>query len=83
MYFTQAPQFPTFYTWNDVQRKAEEITLKTIDFNRVLVDHTLNYLDEITEKHFTTYTVKASNFNNNVAEDAKKIIKSESKKSKT
>jgi hypothetical protein len=82
MFFTQAPQFPTFYTWNDVQRKAEEITLKTIDFNRVMVDHTINYFNEITEKHFTTYTEKASNFNNNVAEDAKKIIKSESKKTK-
>jgi hypothetical protein len=82
MFFTQAPQFPTMYTWNDVQRKAEETTLKTIDFNKVLIDHTLDYFDDITGKTFTTYKVKASNFNNNVAEDAKKIIRAESKKTK-
>jgi hypothetical protein len=51
--FLNQPQFPSFYTWND-----------------------------ITGKHFATYTEKAVNLNNNVAEDAKKIIKSESKKSK-
>ena len=82
MFFTQAPQFPTFYTWNDVQRKSEDITMRTIDFNKAVIDHTLTYFDDITGKHFTTYTEKAVNFNNNVAEDAKKIIKSESKKSK-
>ena len=80
--FLNQPQFPSFYTWNDIQRKAEEITLKTIDFNKTLVDHTIAYFDDVTEKHFTTYTQKAANFNSNVAEDAKKIIKSESKKSK-
>ena len=83
MFFTQAPQFPTFYTWNDVQRKSENMALRTIDFNKCVIDHTLTYLDDITGKHFTTYTEKAINFNNNVAEDAKKIIKSEIKKSKT
>ena len=82
MFFTQAPQFPTFFTANDIQRKAEEVTLKTIDFNKTLVEHTFNYFDDITGKHFTTYTEKALNFNSNVAEDAKKIIKAESKKSK-
>jgi hypothetical protein len=80
--FLNQPQFPTFYTWNDIQRKSEDITIRTIDFNKCVIDHTLTYLDDITGKHFTTYTEKAVNFNNNVAEDAKKIIKSESKKSK-
>ena len=79
----QFPTFPTFYTANDIQRKAENITLRTIDFNKALVDHTLTYFDDITGKQFTTYTEKALNFNSNVAEDAKKIIKAESKKSKT
>ncbi len=79
--FLNQPQMPSFFTWNDIQRKAEEITVRTIDFNKALIDHTLTYFDDITGKHFTTYTEKAINFNNNVAQDAKKIIKSEIKKS--
>ena len=80
--FLNQPQFPSFYTWNDIQRKAEDITIKTIDFNKAVIDHSLSFFNEITEKHFTTYTEKALNFNNNVAEDAKKIIRAEAKKSK-
>jgi hypothetical protein len=82
MFFTQAPQFPTFYSWNDIQRKAEEATLKTIDFNKVLVDHTIAYFDSVTDNTFTTYTKKVVNLNKNIAEDAKKIIKSEIKETK-
>lgn len=82
MFFTQAPQFPTFYSWNDIQRKAEEATLKTIDFNKVLIDHTIAYFDSVTENTFTTYTKKVVNLNKNIAEDAKKIIKSEIKETK-
>lgn len=80
--FLNQPQIPSFYTWNDIQRKSEDITIRTIDFNKCVIDHVLTYFDDITGKHFTTYTEKAVNLNNNVAEDAKKIIKSESKKSK-
>ena len=83
MFFTQAPQFPTFYSWNDIQRKAEDATIKTIDFNKVLVDHTIAYFDSVTENTFTTYTKKVVNLNKNIAEDAKKIIKSEIKETKT
>ncbi len=75
--YSQAPQFPMFYTWNDIQRKSETIAIKTVDFNKSLVDNTLNFFDDITDKNFATYTKKALNFNQNVAEDAKKIIKSE------
>lgn len=82
MFFTQAPQFPTFYSWNDIQRKAEEATIKTIDFNKVLVDHNIAYFDSVTENTFTTYTKKVVNLNKNIAEDAKKIIKSEIKETK-
>jgi hypothetical protein len=35
----------------------------------------------ITDNSFATYTQKAVNFNHNVAEDAKKIIRSEKAKS--
>ena len=82
MFFTQAPQFPTFYSWNDIQRKTEEATIKTIDFNKVLVDHTIAYFDSVTDNTFTTYTKKVVNLNKNIAEDAKKIIKSEIKETK-
>ena len=80
--FLNQPQFPTFYTWNDIQRKAEAAAIKTIDFNKVLVDHTIAYFDSVTESNFTTYTKKVVNLNKNIAEDAKKIIKSEIKESK-
>jgi hypothetical protein len=75
--YSQAPQFPMAYTWNDIQRKSETIAIKTIDFNKALVDNTLSFIDDITDRNFATYTKKAHNFNHNVAEDAKKIIKSE------
>ena len=80
--FLNQPQFPTFYTWNDIQRKAEAATIKTIDFNKVLIDHTMAYFDSVTENNFTTYTKKVVNLNKNIAEDAKKIIKSEGKETK-
>jgi hypothetical protein len=82
MFFTQTPQFPTFYSWNDIQRKSEDATLKTIEFNKVLVDHTIAYFDSVTDNSFTTYTKKVANLNKNIAEDAKKIIKSEIKQTK-
>ena len=80
--FLNQPQFPTFYTWNDIQRKAEDATIKTIDFNKVLVDQTIAYFDSVTDNSFTTYTKKVVNLNKNIAEDAKKIVKSESKETK-
>ena len=81
--FLNQPQFPVFYTFNDLNRKAEEAAVKTIDFNKQLLDNTIAYFDSITDKQFTTYTQKVSTFNQNVAEDAKKIIKIESGKTKT
>ena len=80
--FLNQPQFPVFYTFNDVSRKAEAAAEKTIDFNKQFIDNTIAYFDSMTDKQFTTYTQKVSTFNQNVAEDAKKIIKSESNKTK-
>lgn len=80
--FLNQPQFPVFYTFNDLQRKSEELAVKTIDFNKAIMDHTIAYFDSVTDNQFTTYTKKAVNLNENIAEDAKKIIKSEGKKSK-
>ena len=81
--FLNQPQFPVFYTFNDLNRKAEEAAVKTIDFNKQFIDSTIAYFDSITDKQFTTYTQKVSTFNQNVAEDAKKIVKRESTKAKT
>lgn len=75
--FMNQPQFPTFYTGNDIARKAEAATIKTIDFNKTIIEQSLNFFDAITENNFTTYTKKVINLNHNVAEDAKKIIRSE------
>ena len=80
--FLNQPQFPVFYTFNDINRKAEEAAVKTIDFNKQFIDNTIAYFDSMTDKQFTTYTQKVSTFNQNVAEDAKKIVKSESAKTK-
>ena len=80
--FLNQPQFPVFYTFNDLNRKAEEAAVKTIDFNKQFIDSTIAYFDSITDKQFTTYTQKVSTFNQNVAEDAKKIVKSEANKTK-
>jgi hypothetical protein len=80
--FLNQPQFPVFYTFNDLNRKAEEAAVKTIDFNKQLIDNTIAYFDSITDNQFTTYTKKAVSLNQNMAEDAKKILKSEANKTK-
>ena len=80
--FLNQPQFPVFFTFNDFSRKAEDAAVKTIDFNKQFIDNTIAYFDSITDKQFTTYTQKVSTFNQNVAEDAKKIVKSEANKTK-
>ena len=54
--FLNQPQFPVFYTFNDLNRKAEEAAVKTIDFNKQLIDNTIAYFDSITDNQFTTYT---------------------------
>jgi hypothetical protein len=80
--FLNQPQFPVFYNFNDLNRKAEDAAVKTIDFNKQLIDNTIAYFDSITDNQFTTYSKKVVTFNQNAAEDAKKIVKSESAKTK-
>lgn len=81
--FLNQPQFPMFYTHNDLTIKAENYIVKTIDFNKQFIDNSIEYFNSITDNSFATYTKKAVNFNHNVAEDAKKIIRSEKAKSPT
>ena len=83
MFLNQPSQFPMFYTHNDLTIKAENYIVKTIDFNKQFIDQSLAYFNSITDNSFATYTEKAVNFNHNVAEDAKKIIRSEKAKSPT
>ena len=80
------PPAPVFYTFNDVARKAESFLTKAVDLQKDINNLTLVFFDSVTDGHFTTYTKKAKTFNENVAEDAKKLIetgtKSVSKNSK-
>jgi hypothetical protein len=62
--------------------KAKNYFSNSYDENPNKVPHFLWNAKMRFGKTFTTYKVKASNFNNNVAEDAKKIIRAESKKTK-
>jgi hypothetical protein len=41
------------------------------------MDITIAHFDSITDNQFTTYTKKVATLNENVANDAKKIIKTE------
>ena len=75
--FLNQPQFPVFYTFNDITRKAEDSAVKSIDLKKQLIDITIAHFDSITDNQFTTYTKKVATLNENVANDAKKIIKTD------
>lgn len=68
------PQFPTFYTFNDVVRKTENAAIKTIELQKNINELTIACLESLTDGYLTTYTKKMSTFNTNMAEDAKKFI---------
>mgnify|MGYP003353734975 FL=1 len=68
------PPAPVFYTFNDVARKAESFLTKAVDLQKDINNLTLVFFDSVTDGHFTTYTKKATTFNENVAADAKKFI---------
>lgn len=68
------PQFPTFYTFNDVVRKSEKAAVRMVDLQKDINELTIACLESMTDGYLTTYTKKMSTFNTNMAEDAKKII---------
>ena len=72
--FNFPPVTPFIYTFNDIARKSEGFLTKTVDFQKDMNNLTLAFFDSVTDGHFTTYTKKAKTFNENVAEDAKKLI---------
>jgi hypothetical protein len=69
-----SPTFPTFYTFNDVARKSEGFLTKAIDLQKQINNLQIAFVDQVTDGYFTTYTKKATTFNENMAEDAKKFI---------
>lgn len=73
------PQTPSFYTFNDVARKSETFLIKAVDLQKDINDLGLTFFDSVTDGHFTTYTKKAKTFNENVAQDAKKLIETGTK----
>ncbi len=73
------PTPPAFYTMNDVARKSEEFLTKSVDLQKNINNLALSFFDSVTDGHFTTYTKKAVTFNENVAEDAKKLIETGTK----
>ena len=72
--FNFPPTSPFIYTFNDMARKSEGFLTRTVDFQKDMNNLTLAFIDSVTDGHFTTYTRKAKTFNENVAEDAKKLI---------
>ena len=74
-----SPTFPTFYTWNDVARKSENFMTKAIDLQKEINNLSISFVDQVTDGYFTTYTKKAATFNENMADDAKKLIQTGTK----
>ena len=70
--FLNTPQFPTFYTFNDVVRKSEKAAVRIVDLQKDINELTIACLESMTDGYLTTYTKKMSTFNTNMAEDAKK-----------
>jgi hypothetical protein len=77
--FNFPPLTPSFYTFNDIARKSETFLTKAVDLQKDINDLGLTFFDSVTDGHFTTYTKKAKTFNENVAEDAKKLIETGTK----
>jgi len=58
----------------DAVTKSKDIAIKTIDFNEVLFKESLKFFNDITDKFFYTYTVKAAEAVNQTSEYAKEFI---------
>lgn len=77
--FNFPPTSPFIYTFNDMARKSESFLTKAVDLQKDINDLGLTFFDSVTDGHFTTYTKKAKTFNENVAQDAKKLIETGTK----
>lgn len=72
--FKQLPE--TEFVFN----KAVDIGLATIDYQAKMFTNTLEYFNQVTDKMFYTYTVKAAESVNTATEYAKENITTGSKK---
>ena len=57
-----------------VVNKSKEVATSTVDFGNTLFNESLKFFNEITNKTFYTYTVKAAEANNQATEYAKEFI---------
>lgn len=65
---------------NTVVEKSTSIAIQTIEFQRTLFAETLKYFNDVTDKMFYTYTVKAAETVNSATEYAKENITTGQKK---
>ncbi len=74
MIFKQLPELEF------VLNKTADVTVATIEFQGKIFTDTLEYINEITDKMFYTYTVKAAETVNTATEYAKENITSSKSK---
>ena len=55
--------------------KSKEVATSTVDFGNTIFNEGLKFFNEITNKTFYTYTVRAAEANNQATEYAKEFIK--------
>ncbi len=58
-----------------VVNKSKEVATSTVDFGNTIFNEGLKFFNEITNKTFYTYTVRAAEANNQATEYAKEFIK--------
>lgn len=78
--FNYSPTLPKMYTPNDIYRKTEKALLDTLDMNMEVLKLAAKVYNDCTDNHFTTYTDRVIDLNENVVEHAKKIIKNQQTK---
>lgn len=67
--------FPKTNDFAFVVNKSKEVATSTVDFGNTIFNEGLKFFNEITNKTFYTYTVRAAEANNQATEYAKEFIK--------
>lgn len=68
-------EFPKTQDLAFAVNKSKDVVVSTVDFGNALFTEGLKFFNEITNKTFYTYTVKAAEANNQATEYAKEFIK--------
>ena len=58
----------------DAVEKSKSFATKAVDFNNIIFKESLKFFNEVTDKYFQTYTVKASEAADKSTEYAKEFI---------